>query len=277
MCHPARCYTGPMHPIEQLRYVARAGGADAALLVQEAASALSVFGNDPGAMLTACRRLLTRQPAVGPLWWMSARMVTAADARAEARSVVEDLRNDRTGRELVAALPDDATVAIAGWPDLIVDALPRRGDIRVLVSDVEGQGSSVVRRLDRFDMDAEDVDPAKLAGLVEESDVIAIEAAAVGDGAALVDVGSVALAATARAIGRQTWLVVGVGRHLLEPYWQAVVERTADQDRPAFLAPWEVLSLGLVDRFVTADGLVLPAEVGVPSMPMAPELLVALG
>ncbi|MEM7273417.1 MAG: hypothetical protein AAF547_10090 [Actinomycetota bacterium] len=265
-----------MHPIEQLRYVARASGADAGLLVQEAASALSVFGNDPGAMLTACRRLLTRQPGIGPLWWMCARMVTAADARTEARAVIEDLRSDRTGRELAAALPDGATVAIAGWPDLTVEALPRRGDIRVLVVDVEGQGHSVVRRLERHEMDVEDVDPAKLAGVVEESDLVIVEAAAVGEAAALVDVCAVPLAATARALGRQTWLVAGAGRHLLEPYWQAVVERTADPDRPAFLAPWEVLSLGLVDRLVTADGPLLTAEMDGPEMPFAPELLVAL-
>lgn len=265
-----------MHPIEQLRYVARASGADAGLLVQEAASALSVFGNDPGAMLTACRRLLTRQPGVGPLWWMCARMVTCADARSEARSIIDELRNDRTGRELAAGLPDGATVAIAGWPDLTVESLPRRGDVRVLVVDVEGQGQSVVRRLDRQDMEVEDVDAAKLAGIVEESDLIVLEAAAVGQAAALVDVGSVGLAATAKALHKPVWLVAGVGRVLLEQYWQALVERTAEPDQPAFLAPHEVLSIGLVDRVVLDSGPVLPAELPPPAMPFASELLVAL-
>lgn len=265
-----------MHPIEQLRYVARASGADAGLLVQEAASALSVFGNDPGAMLTACRRLLTRQPGVGPLWWMCARMVTCADARSEARSIIDELREDRTGRELAAGLPDGATVAIAGWPDLTVEALPRRGDVRVLVVDVEGQGPSVVRRLDRHDMDVEDVDAAKMAGIVEESDLVVIEAAALGTAAALVDVGSVGLAATAKALNKPVWLVSGCGRLLLEQYWQAVAERTAEPDQPAFLAANEVLSIGLVDRVILGSGPVSPSELPAPAMPFASELLVAL-
>ncbi|MEM9566615.1 MAG: hypothetical protein AAGA93_28600 [Actinomycetota bacterium] len=265
-----------MHPIEQLRYVARASGADAGLLVEEAASALSVFGRDPAAMLTASRRLLTRQPAVGPLWWMASRMVTTADARGEARAVSQELRTDRTGRHLVDNLPEGATVAVAGWPDLTVGALPRRGDIEVLVVDVEGQGPAVVRRLERHDVIAEDVDPAKIAGVVEESDLIVVEAGAAGASAALVDLGSVPLAATARALGKPVWLVAGAGRRILERYWQAIIERIDDPDQPRFLDPFEVLGLGLVDRVVTPDGPMLVGELSEPDMPLAPELLVEL-
>jgi hypothetical protein len=265
-----------MHPIEQLRYVARASGADAGMLVQEAASALSVFDRDPGALLTACRRLLTRQPAVGPLWWMSARLVTCADVRRECRAIIEELHNDRTGRELSHGFSDGCTVAIAGWPDITVGSLPRRGDVRVLVVDVEGQGHSVVRRLERQEMDVEDVDPAKLAGIVEDSDLVVVEAAAAGSAAALVDVGSVGLAATAKALRKPVWLVVGSGRLLLEQYWQAIIERIDEPELPAFLAPHEVLSYGLVDRLITPDGAVNIDAVPAPDMPFAPELLVAL-
>ncbi|MDA3041128.1 MAG: hypothetical protein O3C27_16685, partial [Actinomycetota bacterium] len=191
-----------MHPIEQLRYVARASGADASLLVQEAASALGVFGRDPAGLVTACRRLLTRQPEVGPLWWMSARMVTSGDARAEARLLVSELNADPTARTLSHELPDSARVLISGWPDLVVSALPRRGDVSVLVLDVEGQGHSVVRRLERADMVVEAVDPAHVVGAVEESSLVLLEAAALGPAAALVDVGSVAAAAVARVANR---------------------------------------------------------------------------
>ena len=265
-----------MHPIEQLRYVARASGADAGLLVEEAASALSIFGREPAAMLTASRRLLTRQPAVGPLWWMCARMVTAADARAVAREVAREIREDRTGRHLVDSLTDGATVAIVGWPDLTVAALPRRGDVRVLVVDAEGQGPAVVRRLDRRDVEAEDVDPARIGGAVAESDVVVIEAGAAGSAAALVDVGSVALAATARALGRPVWLAAGVGRRVLERYWQAIVERIDEPDLPRFLAPFEILPLGMVDLVVTSDGPAPVSALEPPDMPLAPELLVEL-
>lgn len=266
-----------MHPIEQLRYVARASGADAGLLVEEAASALSVFARDPAAMLTASRRLLTRQPAVGPLWWMCAEMVTAPEARATARSISDQLRQDRTGRHLVDELPDGATVAIAGWPDITVAALPRRGDIEVLVVDVQGQGQSVVRRLERQDLVAEAVDPASLAGVIEESDLVIVEAGAAGEAAALVDVGSVPLAATARALGTPVWMVAGVGRRVLERYWQAIAERVEEPDLPSFLAAFEVLGLGLVDVVVTPTGACRVAELTPPEMPLAQELLVELG
>jgi hypothetical protein len=266
-----------VHPIEQLRYVARASGADAGLLVQEAASALGVFRHDPAALVTAARRLLTRQPAVGPLWWMSSRLIMSDDIWAEARAVIDDLRTDTTGRELAHALPDGATVAVCGWPDVTIEALPRRGDIFVLVVDVEGQGSAVVRRLERSDVEAEDLDAAHLAGAVEEADIVVVEAAAAGPAAALTDVGSLALAATARAVGTPTWLVAGAGRRVPEEYWQAIVERTADRDRPPWLAPFEVVSMGLIDRVVTDRGALLPGELEPVDLPVATELLRELG
>ena len=262
-----------MHPIEQLRYVARASGADAGLLVQEATSALSYFDREPHALVTAGRRLLTRQPAVGPLWWMAARMCTAMDPRAEARTILDEIYNDPTPKELAHGLPSDARVLISGWPDQTLAALPRRGDVSVLVLDVEGQGHSVVRRLERADVVVEDVDPAHVVGAVEESTHIVVEAAVLGPAAALVDVGSVAAAAVAKATHTPVWLVAGVGRQLPEMYWQAVVERTADPDLPAFLAPFEVLSLGLVDRVVGPTGVLLTGELGPSSCPIAQELL----
>ena len=262
-----------MHPIEQLRFVARASGADASLLVQEAASALGVFGRDPAARVTAGRRLLTRQPAVGPLWWLCSRLATSPDPWTEARAVIDELRADRTGRELAHELPPGATVAIVGWPDITVGALPRRGDVRVLVVDVDGQGSGVVRRLDRADIDAEEVDATRIAGAVQEADVVVIEAAAAGAAASLTDIGALPMAATAKAVGTPTWLVCGVGRRVHEPYWQAIMERTQDPDEPAWLSPFDVVSTGLLDRVVTAGGVKLPAEVVEPEWPYASELL----
>ncbi len=262
-----------MHPIEQLRYVARAGGADANLLVQEAASALGVFRDDPAGLVTAARRLLTRQPAVGPLWWMCTRLVLGADTWVEARGVIDELRGDNTARELAHALPDGARVAVSGWPDLISAALPRRGDVSALVIDVEGQGGPMVRSLERADLEAEEVDAARAAGAVQDADVVLLEAAAAGPAAALTDVGSLLLAAVARAVGVPTWLVVGVGRQVPEPYWQAIVERTVARDELAWLGDHDVIGFGLVDRVVTTDGLLLPGEIQSAGQPMASELL----
>lgn len=266
-----------MHPIEQLRYVARASGADAGLLVQEAASALGVFINDPAGLVTGCRRLLTRQPSVGPLWWMSGRMAMSTEPRRTAREIIDEIDADRTARELAHALPDEATVLVVGWPSITVQALARRGDTEVLVLDVEGQGHAAVRRLDRAEVLAEAVDPAHVAGAVEMADVVLVEAGAMGDVAALVDVGNLPAVAVARIAATPVWLVVGVGRHLPEAYFTEIIDRVTDRDSPAFISPYEVVSLGLVDRVVTNDGVHLPAELGSSDAPLAPELLTRLG
>ncbi len=251
---------GAVHPIEHLRYVARAAGADASMLVQEAASAISVFGDDPAAMVTSCRRLLTRQPSVGPLWWMATKLVTSPEPYRAARQVIEQLEDDPTSKELSHAFPDEATVLIAGWPDQTVRGLARRGDLRVLALDIEGQGHAAVRRLDRAEIDAEAIDPGHAAGAVEEADLVVIEAAALGPLAALTDVGSYLAAAVARASGTPVWLVAGVGRRVPEPYWQEIVQRTDDRSLPAFVAPFEVVPTGLVDRIVSSAGVQLVAE-----------------
>ena len=66
-----------MHPIERLRYVARASGADPSVLVRETASALAaVAADDPIGLVPACRRLVDRHLTSGPMWWMVARVLT---------------------------------------------------------------------------------------------------------------------------------------------------------------------------------------------------------
>jgi hypothetical protein len=262
-----------VHPIEQLRYVARTSGADASLLVQEAASALAFFADDRAGLLTAARRLLTRQPTIGPLWSLGARMAMADEPRAEARQVIRDHRSDPTADVVVAAVPDGARVLIVGWPDVTVQALLRRGDVSVLVVDVEGQARSVIHRFDRSDIEAEAIDPGRMAGAVEAADLVLLEAGALGPAAAMVDVGGMTAAAVARAVHTPTWLVAGVGRSLPEPYWQALVERGTDPRLPAWLAPHEVIGLGLVDRVATPSGLLLPGELGADTCPFAAELL----
>ena len=57
-----------MHPIERLRWIARAEDEPAASLGSEAAWTLAELAEqEPNALLTACRRLLDRHPACGPL------------------------------------------------------------------------------------------------------------------------------------------------------------------------------------------------------------------
>ncbi len=58
--------------------VARAGGEDPGLVARQAASALAGIAGEPAAVVTACRRLIDRQPSCGPLWWLAARVLTAS-------------------------------------------------------------------------------------------------------------------------------------------------------------------------------------------------------
>ena len=63
-------YRRGVHPIEHLRYVARAQGADSASLVEETAMALGSLRFDPAGLVVACRRIVERHPFNGPLWWL---------------------------------------------------------------------------------------------------------------------------------------------------------------------------------------------------------------
>ena len=88
-----------MHPIEHLRYVARAAGADPALVASEAAAALAQMAAlDPAGLVPACRRLVERHLTAGPVWWLSARILGADDQRAAAREAAALLDRDPTMR-----------------------------------------------------------------------------------------------------------------------------------------------------------------------------------
>jgi hypothetical protein len=170
-----------MHPIERLRYVARSSGGDQRMLVRETAGALRGLGFDPAGLVVACRRIVERHPNSGPLWWLCASVLAAPDPYRCAAALADDIEMDPTPDLLVDALPDNATVCVVGWPDLIGEALLRRGDATVLAveSDDEGMGSAAfVRRLHHGDVDAEIVPASGAAAAVLSSDLVVIEAMA---------------------------------------------------------------------------------------------------
>ena len=223
------------HPIERLRWVARAEGAGATLLAREAITALASLGDDLPGLVTGCRRILERHPAVGPLWWASARVLAAEDPVNEAWAAASDLDRDDTAGVLAAHLPDEATVTVIGWPEQAAEALRKRGDLEVLVVDSRDEGPQLVRRLDASGVDAYDVAEAGLGSAVKESAAVVLEAEAVGPDAFAAASGSLAAAAVARGLGIDVWVVAGVGRVLPGRLWDAMVERL---DREG--DPWDV-------------------------------------
>ena len=263
-----------MHPIERLRYVARAEGAGASLLVCEAAEALVAMGSDPMGMVTACRRLIDRHPTVGPLWWLGACLMTSAEPQAEARRAGQAMDADDTPQMLASCLPDEATVVVLGWPEQAAEALRRRGDVEALVVDCGGDGRGLARALRGGGGEVDLVPDNGLGPAVVESDLVVLEAAAVGPDGFVATSGSRAAAAVAGHAGVTTWVVAGVGRVLPGPLWDALVDRLGQVAAEPWEGAEEVVPIDLAVQLVRPEGLVTPADaVGRADCPVAPELL----
>ncbi len=262
-----------MHPIERLRYVARASGADQAMLVRETAQALATFHADPPGLVAACRRIVDRHPTSGALWWLCARVLTAPDGRAEAWQAVDDIDGDVTPAELAFALPEDATACVIGWPEQAGEALPRRGDVEVLAVDSLGEGSGLVRRLTLGGIEAVDVPMSGLGAAVASADVVVLEAVAAGPTGFVGVSGSLAAATVARHAAVPVWLVAGVGRSLPERMWDALAGRHATRAADPWDLDEEVVPLALVDRVCGPAGLEAPGPaLRRTTCPVAPEL-----
>lgn len=280
-----------MHPIERLRYVARASGTEQGLLVQETAGALAAFADDPAGLVTACRRIVGRHVASAPLWWLCGRVLTAVEPMPEAWAATREVAGDATAGELAHSLAQDATVCVLGWPEQVGEALPRRGDLEVLVVDALGEGSGFVRALGRADVDAIDVPVAGLGAAVTASDVVLLEASMVGPGAALAVAGSLAAACVATHVrnamgagpsshpapeptpsGPEVWVVAGVGRLVPGRIFDHAVRRLAGATDP-WDADDDTVPLSLVDRIVGPTGpLAVTDAIRRTDCAIAPEL-----
>jgi hypothetical protein len=268
-----------VHPIERLRYVARAGagaGADAAL-AQEAARALAGLGGDHAGLVTACRRLLARHPAAGPLWWLATRVLTSAEPAREARRVAAELDEDPTEGVLAGSLPEDATVCVVGWPGTAGPALVRRPDVELLVVDVEDELAWRSGRHEREVGRVEIVPGRGLGPAVLASNLVLLDASATGPGGVASPAGSLAAAAVARFAEVPVWAVGGVGRVLAPSLWDALVARLEGLGAghaPAWERPAEVVPASLVQRVAGPAGVGTLAEaVAAADCPVAPELL----
>lgn len=263
-----------MHPIEHLRYVARASGADPAVVACEAAEALVQMARiQPAGLLPACRRLIERHLAAGPIWWVSARMLRSEDPVAAGRLSVSELENDRTSEHLADVLPDSATVVIVGWPDVVTDALRRRGDLEVLVVDWNSEGDQLVRRLRDRDFQVELVPESGAAAAAVVADLVVVEAQAAGPTGLLAVPGSMAAAAVATHQQIPVYAVTGVGRVLPAQLWDALLAALDESG----VEPWErhveVVPGDFVSRVVGPEGPSPAAEgLAAATCPAAAEL-----
>ena len=252
--------------------VARAAGEDPGMVAREAAAALAGCADDPRALVMACRRLVERQAASGPLWWLAARVVASSEPEHEAWRSAEALRDDPTPAVVAASLPDDAVLTVLGWPEQVTAALRRRGDAQVLVVDTLGDGSPLVATLDRAGSEAVLIPESGVGAAVAASSLVLLDASAVGPGGFLAVAGSRAAAAVAYTEQIPVWVVAGVGRVLPERLWDAMVDAVTAVGAP-WDADWEVVPLELATAVVGPDGPQSPADaLARVDCPDAPEL-----
>lgn len=262
-----------MHPIERLRYLARSSGGDPRAMVGETASALRGMGADPAGLVVACRRIVERHPTSGPLWWLCAHMLTSPDPYSTARRLADEIDADLTPEVLIDSLPTDITVCVVGWPDLVGEAILRRGDIRVLAVDADDQGGSFVRRLDRADVEAEVIEAGGVAAAVLACDLLLIEALAASSTELIAARGSRAAASVAYCSEVPVWAVSGIGRCLPHAGFLSLVERLGDVRAP-WLADADVMPLALFSHVATANGVLAIDQASlVAECPLAHELL----
>lgn len=246
-----------MHPIEHLRYIARARGADPRDLVRETAYALEALHCGPAEKLVACRRILERHADCAPLWWLCSHLVCGHDDAADL------IDADTTDRLLADALASEAKVLTLAGGSTVALGLGRRGDLQVFVTDSRHYGSATIQYLERRDVPCEPVQPEAIAGALSEVDLVVIEADAISPTRAITRIGGQVLAIVAQAAGVPVWLVAPTGTGLADQVLTAIDSHLRAEGVASWDLDHEICDLSLFDR-VIAGGVIAP---------FAPELI----
>ena len=255
-----------MLPFERLRALARSG-ADDSTLVLETADCLAEFEYDPTQLVTVCRRLLAHHVECGPLWWLCAHVVAAADPAAGARDAIRRLDADRTAARLASLLPfpHDEPIAVLGFPETAGRALAERPDLDVVAVRPRDGDHTMTARLRRVEQSIRVVDEIEVAAL-EPSHVL-VEVSASSPTEALVAPGATDLLWALGSV--RCWLVVPTGRLLPARLFEVLRAEVLRRDRPL-----EQLDVARAEQVAGPHGLEdpdrLPHRV---DCPVAPELL----
>jgi hypothetical protein len=262
---------GEVTPAERLRAVTRRS-VDDDRLAAEAADALAGFADEPASLVVACRRVLAHHRTHGPLWWVCARILAAAEPATAASVAVRELEGDHTGERLGATLPlldDGEVVAAIGWPDAVDEALIERFDIEAVAVRVAGSDPTRGLRRRRSDHSVRVVnswDPAlgRVARLL-------VQASAIGPEQALVPLGTADALETIGGAATEVWLVGGVGRVLPARLYDMAAASAPDDDL-------EEISLQRFDRLAGPRGVERTVDAAARvDCPVVPELLRPLG
>lgn len=235
-----------MHPIEQLRFVARTQVVDQRVLVTEAADALGFFAADPRGLVTACRQLLSRRPAIGGLWWLASTVVLSDDPRAACWSVLDLIEeHDASG--------------------MILDGLRSGFDTDVRVT-VEESAASLRRELAHH-VEVVSSYPHDVA----DADVVVVGASSYrATGASpevLISNETSELLKSCDRSEQSVWMALPAGPPMPDQYWREITNRCPDL---------HVCEFSDFDRVYGQVGLMSKQLLELPAMPVAPELLVSL-
>ena len=249
-----------MHPIEHLRYLARAGYADAPELVAETASALRYLGSDPANLVLTCRRIVEKHPACGPLWWMCAELLTALEPRDTLRRCVDEIHGDSTPVHLAGHLatrfPEGSMVVVNGWSWEIAVALTQSFDVEACVVDGDNGADHMIRVLERADVECHLVEPQRASAAVNQSDAVIVSTAFAGGTNLWCPIGSAQLAASAYCSGIDVIATTPVGTRLPTSFADVIVSLVDDDVRGE---PWhrdvEAVPIGLVTVLVGTRGV----------------------
>jgi hypothetical protein len=253
-----------MLPFERLRYLARSSG-DERALVHETAACLADFDDDPAQLVLVCRRLLAHHPTNGPLWWLCARVVGAADPASAAREAMRVIERDRTADRLATVLPfpHDLPIAVLGWPETVAAALAQRPDLDVVVVRPRRSDPGMRARLGNAGRGVRMMDEAE--AMASGATHLLVEVLVTSPARALVPDGTGDLRS---ALGSaHCWLVAPIDRILPDRLFVALAQRRP-QDGV------EELPLATADRVAGPGGLETPERLAARlDCPIAPELL----
>ena len=252
-----------MHPIEHLRYLARAGHVDAPDLVLETASALSGLVLNPASVVVTTRRIVERHPLCGPLWWLCAHVVTASEPYEVLRDCVDQVHDDRTAEYLAAEIPETALVCVDGWSFDVAHALVIAGatsGIQVCVVDGDNGADHMVRVLERLEIPSHLVNASHGAIAAANADVVLLSAYATGSMTAWCSAGSLALASAAYCAERPVLLSASVGSRLPDVLYAGIaqdLDRQISQRREVHAWHREAgeVPFGLCRAIVSSDGV----------------------
>lgn len=256
-----------MLPFERLRFLARSGGDDRALL-EETAACLADFQDDPVQLVLVCRALLAHHPSNGPLWWLCARVVGASDPAIAVREALRALDGDRTATRLAEALPfphDDAVVVL-GWPRTCAIALGERPDLDVAVVRPQHPDRFLRTSLGHAERRLRMLSTTE--AMASSASHLLVEVVVTSPTTALVPAGAQVLR-TALADAR-CWLVAPVERIVPEAIGASVLARLEHHGVPEV----EAMAIAGADRVAGPAGVEPPERlVTRVDCPAAPELL----